>query len=312
MNKYLPTEFSELNLNTQNLKIIESYLKNNKLFFLIYGDQLSGKTTLINILLDKYYSNSKEEKNKNVLYFNILKDQGINYFRNDLKHFCQINNNISNKKIKKTIIFDDMEILSHQCQIIISTLINNYSNINFILSCNDLNKVNISLINILEKINLNPVTNEYLLKIYNKISNKININLKYNEVEFLINASNFSISKMINHINKLIILNDYIIDEEVTNILIKDFDFYINLCINKEYKNAIEFILKIYSNGFSVIDILDDFFIYIKIHSNLNDEKKFLILKYISHYINIFNNIHEDEIELVFLTNNIIKIVTSK
>ena len=121
MNKYLPTEFSELNIDNQKIKLIESYLKNKKLFFLIYGNQLTGKTTLINMILDKYYS--KEEKKSNVLYFNILKDQGINYFRNDLKNYCQINNNITNKKIKKTIVFDDMEMLSDQCQIIISTLI---------------------------------------------------------------------------------------------------------------------------------------------------------------------------------------------
>ena len=305
MNKYLPTEFSELNIDNQKIKLIESYLKNKKLFFLIYGNQLTGKTTLINMILDKYYS--KEEKKSNVLYFNILKDQGINYFRNDLKNYCQINNNITNKKIKKTIVFDDMEMLSDQCQIIISTLINNYPNINFILSCNDLNKVNTSIMNILEKINLNPITNEYLLKIFNKITSKIDLTFNKEEVNFLINASNLSISKLINHINKaLIIDNKYKLKDEVTNILIKDFDNYINLCKNSKYKEAFNFIINFYNNGFSVIDILDDLYIYIKIHSNLHDEKKFMLLKYICNYVNIFNNIHEHEIELIFLTNNII------
>ena len=52
------------------------------------------------------------------------------------------NNIISSKKSKKTIVFDDIDILNDQCQIIISTLINNYKNINFILTCNDLNKIN--------------------------------------------------------------------------------------------------------------------------------------------------------------------------
>lgn len=305
MNKYLPTEFSELNIDNQKIKLIESYLKNKKLFFLIYGNQLTGKTTLINMILDKYYS--KEEKKSNVLYFNILKDQGINYFRNDLKNYCQINNNITNKKIKKTIVFDDMEMLSDQCQIIISTLINNYPNINFILSCNDLNKVNTSIMNILEKINLNPITNEYLLKIFNKITSKIDLTFNKEEVNFLINASNLSISKLINHINKaLIIDNKYKLKDEVTNILIRDFDNYINLCKNSKYKEAFNFIINFYNNGFSVIDILDDLYIYIKIHSNLQDEKKFMLLKYICNYVNIFNNIHEHEIELIFLTNNII------
>ena len=312
MNKYIPNNIEELNLDNKYIKIINSYIENNKLFFIIHGDQLSGKTTLINILLNKYYGTNNEAK-KNILYFNILKDQGINYFRNDLKNYCQINNVLisNNKKFKKTIIFDDIDILNDQCQIIISTLINNYTNINFILTCNDLNKINNSIIHILEKINLNPVNNEYLLKIYNKISKIENININKEDIDFLITSSNFSISKLINHINKIKIMkNNYNIKNEISNILINDFHIYINLCKQKNYKHAIDHILKIYYNGYSVIDILDDFYNYIKLHSNIQEEDKYKILKYICNYINIFNSIHEHQIELIFLTNNIINIFT--
>ena len=59
------------------------------------------------------------------------------------------------------------------------------------------------------------------------------------------------------------------------------------------------------NNGFSVIDILEEFFLYIKFHSDLDDKYKYEIIKLICKYINIFHNIHEDSIELIFLTNNI-------
>ena len=312
MNKYIPNNIEELNLDNRYIKIINSYIENNKLFFIIHGNQLSGKTTLINILLNNYYGTSIEAK-KNTLYFNILKDQGINYFRNDLKNYCQINNVLlaNNKKFKKTIIFDDIDILNDQCQIIISTLINNYKNINFILTCNDLNKINNSIIHILEKINLNPINNEYLLEIYNKISKIENINMNKEDIDFFISSSNFSISKLINHINKIKIMkNNYNIKNEISNILINDFHKYINLCKDKKYKYAIDHILKIYYNGYSVIDILDEFYNYIKLHSIIQEEDKYKILKYICNYINIFNSIHEHQIELVFLTNNIINVFT--
>ena len=308
MNKYIPNNIQELNLDVKYVKIINSYIKNKKLFFIIYGNQLSGKTTLINMLLNNYYD--KNEIKDNVLYFNILKDQGINYFRNDLKNYCQINNIISSKKSKKTIVFDDIDILNDQCQIIISTLINNYKNINFILTCNDLNKINNSIIHTMEQIHLNPINNEYLLKIYNKISKIEDINLNKKDIDFLITSSNFSISKLINYINKIKIMkSNFNLKNEISNILIEDFNKYIELCIQKNYKDAINYILKIYYNGYSVIDILDEFYNYIKLYSNIDEENKYKILKYICNYINIFNNIHEDQIELIFLTNNIIKIL---
>ena len=310
MNKYTPNSIDDLNLDNKYIKIINSYINSNKLFFIIHGNQLSGKTTLTNILLNKYYGINGIKNN--VLYFNILKDQGINYFRNDLKNYCQINNILvsNNKKSKKTIVFDDIDILNDQCQIIISTLINNYKNINFILTCNDLNKINNSIIHIMEKIQLNPINNEYLLKIYNKISKIENINLNKKDIEFLITSSNFSISKLINYINKIKIMkSNFKLENEISNILIDDFNKYIELCINKNYKDAINNILKIYYNGYSVIDILDEFYMYIKLYSNIEEETKYKILKYICNYINIFNNIHEHQIELIFLTNNIIKIL---
>tara|TARA_A100001015_G_C14994710_1_gene715660 strand:- start:786 stop:1724 length:939 start_codon:yes stop_codon:yes gene_type:complete len=309
MNKYIPTNIEELNLDEKYIKIINSYIKNKILFFIVHGNQMSGKTTLVNILLNKYYE--KHEIKNNVLYFNILKDQGINYFRNDLKNYCQINNviNPNNKKIKKTIVFDDIDILNEQCQIIIATLINTYKNINFILTCNDINKINNSIIHILEKIQLNPITNDYLSKIYDIIIAKQKINIDEKNKEILIKASNFSISKLINHLNKInIIKNDNNLLHEISNILIDDFNQYILLCKQKNYENAIIFITNIYYNGFSVIDILDEFYIYIKLHSDLEEEIKYKIIKYICNYINIFNTIHEHELELIFLTNNIIKL----
>jgi DNA polymerase III delta prime subunit len=313
MNKYIPNNIEEINIDNKYVKIINSYIENNKLFFIIHGNQLSGKTTLVNILLNTYYGSASEAK-KNILYFNILKDQGINYFRNDLKNYCQINNVLisNNKKLKKTIIFDDIDILNDQCQVIISTLINNYKNINFILTCNDINKINNSIIHILEKINLNPINNEYLLEIYNKISKIENINLNKNDIDFLITSSNFSISKLINHINKIKIMKDkYTIKNEISNILINDFFQYIELCKKEKYKESIDYILNIYYNGYSVIDILDEFYNYIKLHSNIKEENKYKILKYVCNYINIFNNIHEHQIELIFLTNNIINVLKS-
>ena len=66
--------------------------------------------------------------------------------------------------------------------------------------------------------------------------------------------------------------------------------------------------MDLYNKGYSIIDIFDRYFIFIKKYDNIDEESKYKIIKYICKYISIFYNIHEDEIELSFFTNNIIEL----
>ena len=59
------------------------------------------------------------------------------------------------------------------------------------------------------------------------------------------------------------------------------------------------------------MDILDNYFVYIKNSDVVNEEQKYKIIPFICKYISIFHNIHEDEIELSLFTNNIIQILHS-
>ena len=55
------------------------------------------------------------------------------------------------------------------------------------------------------------------------------------------------------------------------------------------------------------MDILDNYFLYIKISDILSENEKYTITPFICKYITVFHNIHEDEIELALFTNNLIK-----
>ena len=56
------------------------------------------------------------------------------------------------------------------------------------------------------------------------------------------------------------------------------------------------------------MDILDNYFIYLKNTTLITEEEKYAIIPYICKYITIFNNVHEDDIELAHFTNNLIHI----
>ena len=57
------------------------------------------------------------------------------------------------------------------------------------------------------------------------------------------------------------------------------------------------------------MDILDNYFLFVKITDLLTEEQKYNIIPIICKYITIFHNIHEDEIELALFSNNICSII---
>jgi len=57
------------------------------------------------------------------------------------------------------------------------------------------------------------------------------------------------------------------------------------------------------------MDILDCYFQFIKITDLLEEESKYKCITIICSYISLFHTLHEDEIELVFFTYDLIKSV---
>ena len=169
INKYKPKELEDINLDKYSIDIINIYLESNKINFIIQGNICSGKSSLINILINKYYNTINLTNNSDILYINLLKDYGINYYRNEIKSFCNINNFVSNSSKKKMIIIDDIDLINDNCQQIIISLINKYNNINFLFSFFDYNKVNENFLKILEPIYIKPVTNDFIKKILKNI-----------------------------------------------------------------------------------------------------------------------------------------------
>ena len=79
---------------------------------------------------------------------------------------------------------------------------------------------------------------------------------------------------------------------------------------NEGLNEAIQLIYSIYDKGYSVMDILDNYFLFVKTTTILSENEKYIIVPYICKYISIFYNVHEDEIELALFTNNLIHKLT--
>ena len=96
--------------------------------------------------------------------------------------------------------------------------------------------------------------------------------------------------------------------EICTNISFYEFEKYTKAWfVEKDLIKAIKIIFTIFKKGYSVMDILDSYFIFVKTTTILDEESKYKLIMYICKYISIFHTIHESEIELALFTNEINK-----
>ena len=313
IHKYQPIYFDDFGIDEEIIQLFKTLILMENLNILLIGDIASGKTSLLNALIKEYYIGySPKDYEENVLYINNLKEQGINYYRTDVKTFCQTCSNIKNKK--KIIVLDDIDLINEQSQQVFRNCIDKFShNVHFISSCSNIQKVIESLQSRLTIIKIKPLKRENLIEIVNKIKTNENITIDADAEEFIINISNKTAKILINYMEKFKLLNEHITlnlaVKLCSNISFFSFEKYTKLIKNNNLNEAIKLMYEIYDKGYSVMDILDNYFFYIKNTTILSEKEKYDIIPYICKYITVFHNIHEDEIELALFTNNLIKIL---
>ena len=313
INKYQPLYFKDFEVDNQILTMLETLISMNNLNLLFIGDIGSGKTSFLNAAIREYYIDLlPNEYESNILHINSLKEQGINYYRNDVKIFCQTSTEVKGKK--KIVILDDIDLINEQSQQVFRNYIDKYShNVHFICSCSNTQKVIESLQSRLSLIKIKPLDRTSLFKIMNKIMISENISITNNAIEFILNVCNNTAKTLINYMEKFKLLNETVSLELATtvctNISFFSLQQYTQYLLNNELIDAIKLIYTIFDNGYSVMDILDNYFLFIKHTNILSENVKYEIIPLICKYITIFHNIHEDEIELALFTNNLYNII---
>jgi replication factor C subunit 2/4 len=314
VHKYQPLYFNDFGNDNEVIQMLKTLILIDNLNILLIGDIASGKTSLLNALIREYY-NGYTSKNyeENVLYINSLKEQGINYYRTDVKTFCQTCSNVKNKK--KIVVLDDIDLINEQSQQVFRNCIDKYShNVHFISSCSNIQKVIESLQSRFTIIKIKPLKRENFVNLINHIKNAEHIEIDEDAQDFIINISNNTVKIIINYLEKFKLLNEKITlslaVQLCSNISFLKFEEFTRLVLDKKLKESIQLIYEIYDKGYSVMDILDNYFVFVKSTSILTEDQKYKIIPYICKYISVFHNIHEDEIELSLFTNNITNILS--
>lgn len=313
--KYRPYYVSDFNMNDRFLKVYNILTRIDDLNVLFVGGENSGKTSLLYATIRDYYKLSKDDAlpNTEIMFINNLKEQGINYFRSEMMTFCKSKCSIRGKK--KMVIFDDMDSINEHSQQVFRNYIDKYKpNVNFIGVCSNIQKIIETLQSRLHVMKIHSLTKSQIRDIMCRIIKEENIYIDDESIEYILCVSDDNIRNVINNIEKIYICGSSPLKPIgiesckliCSNISYNKLDIFLTHIKKRDLANAIDILYSIHDDGYSVIDILDYFFNFLKITNNLEEEIKYSIIPIICKYITIFNTIHENKIELALFTRDIV------
>mgnify|MGYP000344642563 CR=1 FL=1 len=317
ISKYKPLLITDFQASKGFLSVLYTLLKIEEFNILFVGEANSGKTSFIYAVIREYYNLTKNSPipENNIMFINNLKEQGINYFRTEMKTFCRSHSSIRGKK--KMIIIDDMDGINEQSQQVFRNYIDKYKrNVNFIFTCSNTQKIIESIQSRMHIMHIQSLDDAQIRVIMQKILTEESITITDDAKEHIIKISDNIVRNLLNNIEKLYI---YSLDTKETinlekckqlcsNISLQQFENYI-LAFKRDSVEPIHILYSIHDYGYSVIDILNYFFTFVKITDYLTEEQKYRIIPIICKYITIFNKIHENIIELALFTNEIGNII---
>jgi DNA polymerase III delta prime subunit len=313
ISKYKPYYINDFCTSDQFKNVLHSLIEIDDVNILVSGGTCTGKTSLLHAIIRNYYGIQKTQTfpENNILFINNLKEQGISYFRSEMKTFSQSRCSIYGKK--KLVIVDDLDMVNEQCQQVFRNYIDKYkSNINFVSVCSNVQKVIESIQSRVHILHIDKPSIDQIRSIMQRIIKQENLCLSLDAQNYLLHTCDYSIRELITMLEKIWILVDSSqnVDLEqcskiISTISSKHFENYITCLQNNQLVEAIHVMHGIYEYGYSVIDIFDFFFSYVKSSSLLTETEKYRLIPSLCEYITYFHNIHEDEIELALFTYTI-------
>ena len=145
--KYRPTKFDDIVLDSTNKEIFKNILKNN--YFpnlLFYGPPGTGKTTTIINLINEYQKNHNNNVKGSVIHLNASDERGIDIIRNQIYSFVRTRNFFMNGL--KFVILDEVDYMTKNAQQALKYLLqSNFTDVRFCLICNYISKIETSLKN---------------------------------------------------------------------------------------------------------------------------------------------------------------------
>ena len=298
---YQPTLLSHFQLSPSLEDLLQSMIDKDCITLLLLGAPGYGKTSLLRVILSLYYQDSNP--NDNILVINKLKEQGQQQYRQEFKVFCQTKSSISGRK--KTLVIDDIDILPESIQQIAVYCMDMYP-IHFIFTGTSPSKILQSIQSRVFCLSMPQWSPVAIRRFITPILEKEGIDITKEALDTLHHAS---LKSILHTLEKCYFLKKKITLPVLHSIHLPwaSLSTYIESIVEHRVQQAIHTVYALHEDGYSVIDILDHIYQYIKSYSIL-DTIRYEWVKCLCEYIVQFHQLHEHPIELIFLTHDLYNI----
>jgi replication-associated recombination protein RarA len=257
---------------------------------LIVGNAGTGKTTLANLIAKEL------ARDDNLLRITSI-DQSIAYLRSDVKTFCT-----TRGSHKKVLLVDNIDTISEQCQQLILTIA---APVHFISTATSFHQVIDSIHSQVINFSLKPFTDDDLMRIMERIIAEERLPIAPEVKGAILKYTKKSCRIMMNTLEKISLMEEFTVETvEQACTYISNMDGVVRHILNRRLRPAIDVMISIYNDGYSIMDILDAFMDYLKI-SDIDQPIKYQWTKICCKYIIIFHERHEHPIELPFFVTDL-------
>jgi DNA polymerase III delta prime subunit len=309
--EYSPQRLDEF-LNPELVTKIRSSMAAREPILLV-GEAATGKTSWIQAMISEYYPDPVSIERKTYVHvIHTLKEQGIQYYRNETKTFCQT----TTGSYQKIIVIDDMDQMNEQSQQVFRNFIDKY-HVLFLCSCTNLNHIIESIQTRFTIVPLPHLTRNQCASMFDRIVMHQGIQMDAEARDYLLDTTCPNTKVMVHLLEKMYLLGERVTLERAQGDLFLALQAYTQFIQRGELHEAIRRIYDLHERGYSVIDLLDQYFLYVKATATatatddpmMTTESTYKVIELLCKYIAIFHNIHDDKIELALFSFELAKLL---
>ena len=299
---YNPNTFQDLCIPDDIINEVKMYINTKEPLCLIFNGNIdTGKTTITRILL-RYLYESKEDRERYSLVISGLEQL---YIRTDIQQkiqsFCRFHFNHSS--YKKTLVIDDIDVLSNHNQHIVKDLMEKYTHIHYIFTSNNKHCVIPSIMKRLNGIQMKTYDFRKMCSLFIRMNNELELDIKENEIPGIIKKCKSSLCLLFLYFEKLRYMKPYhYIDSVISETVLHQFT---EAWKSKNLEEAVSILETIENKGYYAIDVLQLYYEYV-LYCDMDEKMRLHVIQFIGLYIAHFYSIHSEFIELYFFVYDLI------